>query len=267
MRPKRNSGNEPRKTNQLGMPSETDGAVRWILWGIEAPARWAAHKLSIWILFVLLAGLQLYFAFNPVLGFTVNIMLAAIPLGAAYAAYSLSQETKARWWQLLLSVVVAGLTGFLLVYVIGAAPGLILIGFLFLVVLGVAILLFKIATGGDEVTGVGGATYLKIKPKVGEVYWGEIVNSDGIEAKHRPVIITRVRGENIRVFYTTSQEKREGQRGYIELTREGWDNGDKKRSFVLIRDSRILHLSQLGSKLGELSNEDRQRLGMDAYHD
>jgi hypothetical protein len=249
------------------LPSREDGVGRWLIWGIEAPARWAARKISVWPILLLLAIFQGVFVVRPVGGYSINLLLAALPLGAAYAAYALSRGSNARWWQLALSSIVAAAVGFALVLFVGAASGIIIVAAIAVMTLIVAALFLKIAAGGDANTGIGGATFLRVKPRIGEVYWGEIVNSDGYDAKHRPVIITRVRGDNVRVFYSTSQEKREGQRGYIELTREGWDNADGKRSFILLRDSRILHISQLGAKMGELSEEDRRRLGMDAYED
>jgi hypothetical protein len=255
----------PTKTPNL--PSRDDGVTRWLVWGIEAPARWAARKISVWPILLLLAIFQGVFVIHPVGGYTINLLLAALPLGAAYAAYTLSRGSNAKWWQIGLSSLVAAAVGFGLVVFVGAVSGVIIVVAIVVLTLIVAALFLKIAASGDTNTGVGGATFLTVKPKIGEVYWGEIVNSDGFDAKHRPVIITRVRGDNVRVFYSTSQEKREKQRGYIELTREGWDNGDGKRSFILLRDSRILHISQLGAKIGELATEDRQRLGMDAYHD
>lgn len=98
--------------------------------------------------------------------------------------------------------------------------------------------------------------------KTGDVYWGEVLNSNAEGGKFRPVVITNIKEDMLQVYYSTSQEKRHNHKGFVEISREGWQDNKPGHSFFNIKDPRILHVSQIRRKMGEMTQEDQIKLNI-----
>lgn len=252
-------------TVPTGAPGRSDSPFRWLLWAVESPIRWVINRVSLWAVIIPLLVLQGAFVFYPAPNYPTMALLILLPVVFAHAIYASLKGSRARWYQVLPACFVAGGFGFVVVLFFGALSGVLVVVTLPLFVAVFIALLIR-ASGGagllveTEVPANGFTP--ETPPKVGGVYWGEVINTDGLQGKWRPVVVTRVIGSNAQVLYSTSQEHRGGTRGYVQLTREGWKT-DERPSFVNVRDPRILLFSQLGKRIGELSPEDRSRVGLD----
>lgn len=110
-------------------------------------------------------------------------------------------------------------------------------------------------------------------PKPGEIWWAWVAYSNGVDeygntGKERPVFVMWVSREKFgKRWYTvapiTSQVKRRGQPGYLEISRRRWNRAGIFRagvSFLNFGDLRKLTRANFTKRLGKPAAVDRRRI-------
>lgn len=237
------------------------GLGRRLGWRIARVGRFVRTYTFVFVSLVFLAVFIQAIRLVPAETLPTLILLMVLPLGAVYGVFLLGQGARPSAAQLTVVVLLSTVfgLGFVLFSRWGSGEGVSAeSALLMLMVLGAAILVF-----GSRLLGAGAESALLKRPDVGDVFWGEIMNSDGEHDKRRPVVVTHVRGETVRVLYSTSQEKRAKHKGFVEVSQRGWKTRGEKRSFINMRDPRILNVRQLGRRIGLMHPEDRRKIGME----
>lgn len=108
---------------------------------------------------------------------------------------------------------------------------------------------------------VGWRLFLRwVQPvSLGDVFWAEVEYADTDGSKIRPVVVISKKGAKVDVFYVTSQEKRAGQPGYVEISRKGWE-ATAGRSFVNVQRRITMTRFELKDYAGSLRYRDWKRL-------